>query len=158
MVAKKTAVKKATAKKAGKKLSKSSPGNYTKPELREKIKKQVLAGDKGGRPGQWSARKAQLLAHEYEAKGGGYKRPRSTAQKSLKKWGDEQWHTANGKQAVQGGETHRYLPDAAWKKLSPKQRKATDARKVKASKSGRQYVANTPAASKARKQSIKQKG
>ncbi len=45
---------------------------YTKPELREKIKAEVREGDKGGRPGQWSARKSQLLVHEYEKRGGGY--------------------------------------------------------------------------------------
>jgi hypothetical protein len=46
---------------------------YTKPELRETIKDRVMAGSKGGKPGQWSARKAQLVAQEYEKEGGGYK-------------------------------------------------------------------------------------
>ena len=142
MAPKKTAAKKSTT---------NSPDNYTKPELREKIKKQVTAGDKGGRPGQWSARKAQLVTHAYEAQGGGYKHPRNAAQKSLKQWGDEQWHTADGKQAVQGDKTSRYLPDAAWKELSPQERKATDRKKIAASKRGKQFVANTPAAAKARK-------
>ena len=62
--AKKSAAKKAPAKKqAGKKTAARGKGgdNYTKPELREKIKAEVVAGDKGGRPGQWSARKAQLV-------------------------------------------------------------------------------------------------
>jgi hypothetical protein len=144
----KKAVKKSTP---GKKATKSNTDNYTKPDLREKIKKQVMAGDKGGRTGQWSARKAQLVAHEYEAQGGGYQHPRSDAQKSLKKWGDERWHTAEGEQAVQGDTTHRYLPDAAWKELSPKQRKATDKKKVTGSRHGKQFVANTPPAAKARK-------
>ena len=48
-------------------------GNYTKPTLRKRIFDRILKGDKGGRPGQWSARKAQLLAREYEKAGGGYK-------------------------------------------------------------------------------------
>lgn len=48
-------------------------GNYTKPTLRKKLFKQIMAGSRGGNPGQWSARKAQLLAKEYEAAGGGYK-------------------------------------------------------------------------------------
>ena len=43
---------------------------YSNPELRERIKKRILAGGKGGRPGQWSARKAQMVAQEYKAKGG----------------------------------------------------------------------------------------
>lgn len=47
-------------------------GNYTKPELRKRLFRKILAGTKGGNAGQWSARKAQLLAREYEAAGGGY--------------------------------------------------------------------------------------
>jgi hypothetical protein len=46
---------------------------YSKPELREGIKDRVMAGSKGGKPGQWSARKAQLVAQQYEKAGGGYK-------------------------------------------------------------------------------------
>lgn len=149
---KKSAAKKAAPAKApGKKSSKSSPDDYTNPDLREKLKAEIIAGDKGGRAGQWSARKAQLLAHEYEAQGGGYKHPPNAAQKSLKHWGDEQWHTEDGKPAVQGDVTHRYLPDAAWKELSPAQRKATDQKKVAASKAGKQFVPNTKPAAKARK-------
>jgi len=48
-------------------------GNYTKPSLRKRIFQRILAGSKGGRAGQWSARKAQMLAKEYKAAGGGYK-------------------------------------------------------------------------------------
>lgn len=48
-------------------------GNYTKPEMRKRLFEKIKAGDKGGNPGQWSARKAQMLAKEYKAAGGGYK-------------------------------------------------------------------------------------
>ena len=48
-------------------------GNYTKPAMRERLFKKIKAGSKGGKPGQWSARKAQLLAKEYKAAGGGYR-------------------------------------------------------------------------------------
>ena len=48
-------------------------GNYTKPTMRERLFEKIKAGDKGGKPGQWSARKAQMLAREYKAKGGGYR-------------------------------------------------------------------------------------
>ena len=48
-------------------------GNYTKPGMRKSLFERVKAGGKGGKPGQWSARKAQMLAREYKAKGGGYK-------------------------------------------------------------------------------------
>jgi hypothetical protein len=48
-------------------------GNYTKPELRRRLFNQIKAGDKGGRAGQWSARKAQMLAKRYKDSGGGYR-------------------------------------------------------------------------------------
>ena len=48
-------------------------GNYTKPGLRKKIFESVKASGKGGRPGQWSARKAQMVAKKYKEAGGGYK-------------------------------------------------------------------------------------
>lgn len=47
-------------------------GNYTKPGLRKSIFNRIKAGGKGGAPGQWSARKSQMLAREYKSKGGGY--------------------------------------------------------------------------------------
>ena len=46
---------------------------YTKPDLRERLKNKIKAGSSGGKPGQWSARKAQLLAQAYKKGGGGYK-------------------------------------------------------------------------------------
>lgn len=48
-------------------------GNYTKPGMRKKLFEKIKAGTKGGKAGQWSARKAQMLAKEYKANGGGYK-------------------------------------------------------------------------------------
>ena len=48
-------------------------GNYTKPALRKRLFNKIKAGGKGGKPGQWSGRKAQMLAKQYKAKGGGYR-------------------------------------------------------------------------------------
>jgi len=48
-------------------------GNYTKPALRKRLFNEIKAGTKGGDPGEWSARKAQLLAKRYKDAGGGYK-------------------------------------------------------------------------------------
>ena len=48
-------------------------GNYTKPTMRKNLFNRIKAGSKGGKPGQWSARKAQMLAKQYKAKGGGYR-------------------------------------------------------------------------------------
>lgn len=84
---------------------------YTKPDLRERLKRKIMAGSKGGNPGQWSARKAQLLAAEYERAGGGYSGKRSASQRSLSKWTKQDWRTKSGKPSLETGE--RYLPAAA---------------------------------------------
>jgi|TARA_R100001082_G_C4318964_1_gene140208 hypothetical protein len=74
---KKAAVKKRVVRKATggsvKKSSVNKAGNYTKPSMRKQLFNQIKAGGKGGKPGQWSARKAQMLAKQYKAKGGGYR-------------------------------------------------------------------------------------
>lgn len=70
-------------------------------------------------------------------------------QKSLDKWTKEKWRTSDGKKAQRAGGTTRYLPDSAWKKLSPAQKAATNRKKKKGSKAGKQFVSNTPAAKKA---------
>jgi hypothetical protein len=63
--------KMAAAKKPKSKVNEA--GNYTKPGMRASLFKKIKAGSKGGDPGEWSARKAQLLASEYKKSGGGYK-------------------------------------------------------------------------------------
>ena len=50
----------------------NAAGNYTRPTMRRKLVQKIKAGSKGGKPGQWSARKAQMVAKQYKAKGGGY--------------------------------------------------------------------------------------
>ncbi len=69
------AAKTATYKEGGETKSKvNAAGNYTKPELRKRIFNQVkAAATHGTGAGQWSARKAQLVAQKYKAAGGGYK-------------------------------------------------------------------------------------
>ena len=66
------ATRKAPAK-PKKKSTVNKAGNYTKPELRKRLFNKIKAGSRGGKPGQWSARKAQLLALEYKKAGGGYR-------------------------------------------------------------------------------------
>lgn len=119
---------------------------YTEPELRDRLKEQIQAGDKGGKPGQWSARKAQLLVHEYEKAGGGYVDDGhlSEQQAHLKQWTGQEWHGADGDGDAHGG---RYLPDVAWQLLTPAERKATDTKKHEGDE---QHVANTDAAKEAR--------
>tara|TARA_R100001230_G_C5661011_1_gene165673 strand:+ start:92 stop:307 length:216 start_codon:yes stop_codon:yes gene_type:complete len=64
---------KAPKKPKKKKSTVNKSGNYTKPALRKRIFNRIMAGSKGGKPGQWSARKAQMLAVAYKKAGGGYK-------------------------------------------------------------------------------------
>lgn len=127
---------------------------YTKPAMRERIKRDVMAGSKGGKPGQWSARKAQLVAARYEKAGGGYTGAKSSAQSSLTKWTAEKWRTSDRKPAIRKGGTRRYLPDAAWSMLSPSQKAATNKKKAAGSRRGKQFVKNTTAAASARKAAI----
>lgn len=114
---------------------------YTKPQLREKLKKQILSGGKGGRPGQWSARKAQLLAHMYRKSGGGYKGKKTQAQHSLTKWTKEKWGTKSGRPSVVGRNAsgERYLPRKAILALSPKEYKQTSDKKRSDMKKGKQF-------------------
>jgi len=111
---------------------------YTNSAMRERLKNKIMAGSKGGRPGQWSARKAQLLAMEYKKSGGGYSGSKTSKQKSLSKWTKEKWRTSDGSPS-RG--TKRYLPDKAWKALSPSEKKATNAAKARGNAKGKQFVA-----------------
>ena len=61
------------AKKKKTKSKVNQAGNYTKPEMRKRQFNRIKAGSKGGKPGQWSARKAQMLAAAYKKAGGGYR-------------------------------------------------------------------------------------
>ncbi len=115
--------------------------SYTKPGLRESIKNRVLAGSKGGRPGQWSARKAQLVAQQYKKAGGGYTGSKSKKQKSLSKWTKEEWGTRSGKPNTQGAKAtgERYLPKKARQSLSKKEYAATSAKKRRDTRAGKQF-------------------
>jgi len=119
--------------------------------LWKRIVASVKAGSKGGKPGQWSARKAQLATLRYKKAGGRYSGSKTKAQKSLTKWSKQKWRTSDGKPAARKGGTTRYLPDAAWRKLSPSERAATNRKKMAGSRAGRQFVSNTKAAKAAGK-------
>ena len=64
---------KRVTKNTGGKSTVNKAGNYTKPTMRKNLFNRIKAGTKGGNAGQWSSRKAQMLAKQYKAKGGGYK-------------------------------------------------------------------------------------
>ena len=65
--------RKAGSKKKKRKSTVNQAGNYTKPALRRRIFLRIKRGSKGGAAGQWSARKAQMLAQAYKKAGGGYR-------------------------------------------------------------------------------------
>jgi UTP:GlnB (protein PII) uridylyltransferase len=115
---------------------------YTKPELRESIKNRIMSGSKGGNPGQWSARKAQLLAQAYEKAGGGYSGAKTTKQKSLSKWTKEKWGTKSGRPSTQGAKAtgERYLPKKARESLTAKEYAATSRAKREGTSQGKQFV------------------
>ena len=126
---------------------------YTEPELRRKLKDELQASSKGGKKGQWSARKSQLLVREYEKQGGGYKGEKDDDAKSLEAWTDENWQTADGSADArqEDGSTKRYLPEEAWDLLSDKEKEEAEKKKKQGDKKGKQYVENTLEAKRARK-------
>jgi len=74
-------------------------GVYTKPTLRNRLKSEILRSSRGGAPGQWSARKAQLLANDYRKAGGGYRTNRpSRKQMALKKWNKKSYKKKLGEE------------------------------------------------------------
>lgn len=119
------------------------------------MKEEIKQSDKGGAPGQWSARKAQFMASEYKKRGGGYTDDgnKDESQKNLDKWGEEEWQTKDGSgNAKQSdGTQKRYLPKKAWENMSEKEKKETDDKKQKQSKQGKQFVPNTDKAKQQRK-------
>ena len=114
----------------------------TNPKLWEKVKKKVTTGSKGGNPGQWSARKAQLSVALYKKRGGKYgknsAKPKNT---SLGKWSRQKWGTKSGKNSVVGKKAtgERYLPKKARNTLSDKEYKKTSAKKRRDTKKGIQH-------------------
>jgi hypothetical protein len=111
---------------------KSNPG------LWKRIVSAVKAGSKGGNPGQWSARKAQLAVARYKKAGGGYS-GKKKSNNSLAKWTKEEWGTKSGKPSLETGE--RYLPKAARESLSSKEYAATTRAKRIGKAMGKQFVA-----------------
>jgi hypothetical protein len=103
----------------------------TKPALWEKVKQQVLRGSKGGPPGKWSARKAQLSVKLYKSKGGSY-RGKKSSRNSLTKWSREDWgYISKSKKKKYG----RYLPRKVRESLSPGEKRSEN--RKKGSKSGK---------------------
>lgn len=113
----------------------------TDPELWEAIKREVTKGDKGGKPGQWSARKAQLAVAIYKQRGGGYLNPKDPTN-SLTRWTRQDWRTKSGLPSLVTGE--RYLPAKAISALSASEYAATTRAKRAGMRRGEQFVKQPP--------------
>ena len=116
----------------------SETAEKTDPDLWERVKAEVTAGAKGGKPGQWSARKAQMAVLEYKHRGGAYVGPQDP-HNSLHEWTEEHWTTKSGAKSGDTGE--RYLPKAAIEALSDEDYTRTTAAKRRATKEGHQFAA-----------------
>lgn len=125
---------------------------YTKPALRRRIKADLQRSAKGGRRGQWSARKSQLLVQEYERRGGGYVGDVNRGEgDSLREWTAQDWRTRDGSaRARTGTTTKRYLPKRAWDLLGDDAKRRTESRKRRADGAVEQSVPNTAEAKPAR--------
>lgn len=111
------------------------------PALWERVKAEVTAGDKGGRPGQWSARKAQMAVRLYKERGGGYVGPRDP-DNSLTRWTEQDWRTRSGEPSLVTGE--RYLPADALDALTDEEYAATTRAKRAGMLRGEQFVDQPP--------------
>ncbi len=116
----------------------SETAEKSDPALWERIKAEVTAGAKGGKAGQWSARKAQMAVLDYKHQGGGYLGKRDP-HNSLHEWTEEEWTTKSGAKSGDTGE--RYLPKAAIESLSDDDYACTTAAKREATKEGHQFAA-----------------
>ena len=100
----------------------------TDPELWETVKAEITESDKGGEPGQWSARKAQMAVQEYQRRGGGYEDDGTDQEDTdLHEWTEEDWGTRSGKESGESGE--RYLPKRVRMLLTEDEYRRTTERK-----------------------------
>ena len=110
----------------------------TNPALWKRVVARVKSGTKGGRKGQWSARKAQLATQIYKKSGGGYKGSKSS-KNSLSKWTKQKWDYVSKSDSKKPKKKRgRYLPESVRKSLSSSEKSATNRAKRKASGSGKQ--------------------
>ncbi len=116
----------------------SESAKRTNPELWETVKAEVTAGDKGGDPGEWSARKAQMSVREYKRRGGGYDESGpSQEETSLHEWTAEEWGTRSGEESGDTGE--RYLPKRVRMLLTDDEYRRTTGKKRRDTAAGDQF-------------------
>lgn len=116
----------------------SGTAKKTDPTLWARVKARITQGDKGGKPGQWSARKAQLAVQAYQKAGGGYVGDKAD-DNHLQQWTEQDWNTASGEPSGETGE--RYLPRNAREHLSPGDYERSTRKKRADGRAGRQHSA-----------------
>src|SRR5918997_1201979 len=89
----------------GQAISMAGTAKKTDPKLWDSVKLKITKGSKGGKPGQWSARKAQMAVAEYKKEGGEYE-GRESKDNHLKQWQDEDWGTKSGKKSGETGQRY----------------------------------------------------
>ena len=109
----------------------------TDPELWGRVKAEVTRGTRGGKRGQWSARKAQLAVKLYKDRGGGYVGPKDP-DNSLTRWTEQDWRTKSGQPSLETGE--RYLPAKAIEALTDAEYAATSRAKRRGMRRGEQFT------------------
>lgn len=131
----------AKSKTKAKSNASASTAVRTDPELWTRTVARVKRGAKGGKPGQWSARKAQLAVAEYKRSGGGYRGPKRASSNSLARWTRQNWRTKSGRPSVVGARPtgERYLPEKALRALSAAEYAATTRKKRAALRQGKQF-------------------
>ncbi len=126
----------------------SATAEKTDPELWERVKHEITESDKGGRPGVWSARKAQMAVTAYKKAGGGYKGVKPDADNHLKQWEKEDWGTKSDGESLKTGE--RYLPKRARETLSDEEyARTTEAKRAGLKRGEKQTAQPTGVARKA---------
>ena len=116
----------------------SESAKRTDPELWEEVKKEITGSDKGGDPGEWSARKAQMSVREYKKRGGGYDESGpSQDETSLHEWTEEDWGTRSGEES--GKTNERYLPKRVRMLLTDDEYRRTTGKKARDDRDGEQY-------------------
>ncbi len=129
----------------------------TDPELWEKVKQEYKESDKGGDPGQWSARKAQLSVQEYKRRGGGYADEGTDQDDTdLHQWTEEDWGTKSGSESGETGE--RYLPKAVRMLLTEDEYQRSTAKKKSDSHQGDEQFSDQPDDVKQKVAKIKENG
>ena len=115
----------------------SKTAKRTNEKMWKSIVASVKSGSSGGRPGQWSARKAQIATKRYKKRGGGYKGAKSSSNR-LSKWSKQKWdYVSKGDEKKPRAKRGRYLPESVRKSLSPSQKASTNRKKRAASTAGK---------------------